>query len=203
MGKQNINFVTSLPARQSMYLSFRFVKVIFCILLGLMVLIYCMFYATNYFRAKNLAALTKERALLTNEVAKIIEISQKSNVSEAALNNIETLKSKIADQERVLKLLDTQQQSRFSVYLETLAKEIPINVWLDQIQVIPKNEYVLLTGYSLNAPLISVFMHQLGDSAAYGSYTFKSVEVSDTKENYFRFAITSKKITVEKNKSPA
>lgn len=201
MEKQNINLVAALPVRQSMYLSFRFLKVIFGSLIGFMVLIYFLLYIANYFRAGNLVSLTKERALLTNEVGQIIEKSQKSGASEAVLNNIESLKSKIADQERVLKLLDTQQQSRFSAYLETLAKEIPSNVWLDQIQIIPEKEYVLLMGYSLSASLISVFLHQLSNSIAYGSYVFKSVEVSDTKENYFRFVITSKKVTVEKNKS--
>ncbi|GEM_PF-6764758 len=201
MEKQNINFVRSLPARQSMYLSFRFVKVVFGGLFGFMVLIYCLLYVANYFRAGNLAVLAKERASLTNEVAKIVEASQKSNVSGSLLNSIESLKSKIIDQERVLKLLDAQQQSRFSAYLETLSKKIPDNVWLDQIQIIPEKEYVSLTGFALNASMVSVFVHQLSDSAIYNPYTFKSVEVSDTKDNYFRFAITSKKITAEKNKS--
>lgn len=201
MEKQNINLVTSLPARQSMYLSFRFVKVIFGSIFGFMLLIYFLFYITNYFRASNLAVLTKERALLTNEVAHILETSQKSNVSEVLLNSIESLKSKIAAQERVLKLLNTQKQSRFSVYLETLAKEIPSNVWLNHIQIIPEKEYVSLMGYSLDASLISVFVHQLSGSTVYGPYTFKSVEVSDTKDNYFKFVISSKKISVDKNQS--
>lgn len=201
MEKQNVNLVTSLPARQSMYMSFRFVKVAFGSLLGLMILMYCFFYIIQYFRAGNLVLLTKERATLTNEVSQILDISQKSNVSEAVLNNIESLKSKIAAQERVLKLLNRQRQSRFSVYLETLAKEIPDHVWLDHIQIVPEKEYVSLIGYSLNASLVSVFLHQLSESAAYSAYVFKSVEVNDTKENYFRFLISSKKVTVEKNKS--
>ena len=201
MEKQNSNLVRSLPERQSMYLSFRFVKVVFGSLLGLMILIYCLFYIANYFRAGNLAALTKERALLTNEVAQILEVSKKLNVSEALVTSVNALKSKIVSQERVLKLLTTQQQGLFSNYLETLSKEIPDNLWLDQIKIIPEKEYISLTGYALDASLISVFVHQLSNSNVYRPYLFKSVEVNDTKENYFQFVISSNKVVADKNKS--
>lgn len=203
MEKQNINLVLSLPARQSMYLSFRFVKVIFASAFGFLVAIYFLFYVINWFRSAELQKLTKERAALTNEVSQIIEASKKSTVSETLVASVANLKSKIASQERVVRLLKTQQQSRFSNFLETLSKEIPNNVWLTEMKVVPEKEYVSLIGYALDASSVSVFVRQLSDSAIYSPYLFKSVDVSDTKENYFRFVISTEKEVVNKNKSAA
>jgi hypothetical protein len=58
-------------------------------------------------------------------------------------------------------------------------------------------------GYALDASLVSVFVRQLSDSAVYSPYVFKSVDVGDTKENYFRFVISTQKQVVDKNKSIA
>lgn len=192
MEKQNINLVTSLPTKQIIYLSFRFIRIIFIFFICSLLIAYLFVMVVSHVGAANADSLKKERAMLNNQISSAMNKMDTFHANAAVLKNITALQSAVQEKERVLALLKTQQNIKFSYYLETLADAIPNTVWLNEIQIIPEEEYVKLVGKTTNASSLPVFIEHLKKTAIYGHYLFKSVDVEKAKENYFQFTITSK-----------
>lgn len=192
MEKQNINLVTSLPARQSIYMSFSFIKLVFAAFLGVLIVIYLMASLVDFYRLSKLNEFKKERTTLNAKITSAMDKMEKTGKNSAVLKDIAILESKIQERERFIRVFRAQKQRLFSVYLETIANLIPDNVWLTQIHIVPDREFIALSGKTLDAGALSGFVKNLKEKDIFNSFKFKSVDVGDTKENLFQFVFISK-----------
>lgn len=197
MELQNINLLHSLPARQPVYFSFRVYKIGMLGLISFLLVIYLLFFTAGFFKSKKVAMLLKQRTLVTDEITKVAGGQQDESVDKTLQDNIMVLKNKIAASEKVLRLLNNQEQIKFSVFFESLANNTPDDLWIKIIHIIPSQEYVNLEGNTTNPSLVSLFLHQLSNSKEFEKYKFSVVDIKETKDDYFSFSVKTKSDTPE------
>jgi len=87
-------------------------------------------------------------------------------------------------------------QNGFSNYLSGLANAMPAGVWLTHIDMTKSGEKIELTGSSLQASTIQVFVQQLGKQPEFSGKKFKIIELTqitpqkNEQSPYFNFHIT-------------
>ncbi|MDR3492177.1 MAG: PilN domain-containing protein [Gammaproteobacteria bacterium] len=118
--------------------------------------------------------------------AKLKESQQKLDAANKKINN-----------PVVLKELKSKCETRFSVYMEALAKAAPAGVWLTNISITNKGNLVDLRGHSMLAAQVNEFIANLKQQKIFTKYTFELQELNEFSgaegtSNYFNFTLVSK-----------
>lgn len=185
---QNINLLTALPPRQSIYFSFRVYQFGMLGLLAVLAGIYFIFFAANFLKENSIKKFTQKRTHIVLEIEKgTLAMQGEGNIDQTLQANIQDLKSKLQAKEKVLRLINIQEQIKFSALFELLANKIPNDLWLNKIHMIPNHNYMSMEGYTLNPSLVSFFFHQLTNNKLFENYKFSVVDIKETKENYYHF----------------
>ncbi len=193
MDIQNINLLLALPPRQPVYFSFRVYKLGMFGLIILLTFIYFIFFSMNFITESGIKKLNQRRLTIVSDIEKGAGESQSSeSIDKTVQTNIEELKAKLQEQEKIFRLLNNQEQIKFSVFLEAFAQYVPNDLWMTKIHIIPHREDMNIEGDTVNPALVSFFLHQLSNQKAFERYKFSVISIDETKEHDYHFMVKTK-----------
>lgn len=196
MASQQINLANFLPKKQSIYLTFRAFKFVVIGWASLLILIFIGTLISHSLAKTRLTNLIRAQTALTQQFTTLI----KHYMGRDSLQErIAKLTNELALENKVLQLLNKPIDMKFSNFLEELTKNVPDNLWIERIEIIPKNNYIMIQGGALHPDLVPLFMDKMTTSSFLNGKKFSAISVNLTKENYFNYVISTQKTEVGHN----
>jgi type IV pilus assembly protein PilN len=147
--------------------------------------------AVDIWATKDLTSFQDEYALLKSKNASLTK-----KIGE--LRNLDSLRKEVVDK---LKIVDELQAGRFRslTTFEAIAKSLPQNIWLTDIE--DKNSTIKLKGYGESSQSIANFMRTLDKNALFNAIRL-SVDEADVVEgaNIRKFSLSFHRLTLQEQK---
>lgn len=182
---QSINLLNALPKREKAKLP---AKLIIKIWLAILVIL-LLFYGYNFWQKSQLAKQLKQvRAqesgfanqimALSKQLPNATELKSKKDIAMHLAREVEAKAQIVA----ILKQKKNINTKGFSVYLESLSKKIPNQVWLTDIVLSNGAKHVALEGKASSADAVFNFMSALDESPEFKGAQLKLASLTSPKE---------------------
>ncbi len=181
---QNINLLTTLPAKPKRYLMADY---LLYVIAGWFLLL-LFFYAIHFYLVSreqtNLAQLISIKSTM---VKNIIVLNKEQHEPQQAIHNISPA---------LAAFLAKQTTNKFSTYLQDLAYTTPNGIWLNKIMFSNIDNDISVSGNTISAGLIPQFLHNLNTSKAFAGKQFSNLHLEKKKakngKKSMEFVLTTK-----------
>lgn len=135
------------------------------------------------------ALLQTQRAAAEARVEDLAKRYPPRRPSRLLAEEVQRLKKELAGKQRVVELLRSGSLGNtkgFSDYLVALAREHVEGTWLSDIAIGRGGQTVAIAGSTLTPQLVPVYLHKLGEEAAFAGRTFSSMDLRRAKDDPLR-----------------
>lgn len=157
---------------------------------GVVLLLLVAIYAYSWWQLQpfeqEIARATSEREKLTQQIATMqtkVAANKKSQLLEDELKRVSR---ELANKRKVINAISSGQfgnRSGFSTIWEGLARQHVSGLWLTHIRIKNGGRNLLLSGKTLSAELVPIYIQKLSTEAAFSGMSFNVLEMARDEEN--------------------
>jgi Tfp pilus assembly protein PilN len=188
---QEINLLTTLPARPKRYLMAEYLLFVIASWMFLLLLIYLVHFVLVSKKQTNLNNLI---SIKSSMVKNIIALNKESEIWQQNKGAVQHSRKDISA--ALVSFLAKQKSNKFSSYLTGLANTTPHGVWLKTIVFSNVDNDITLTGNTASAALIPRFLRNLNKSKAFVGRKFSTLHLAKNTqgngEKFMEFKLTTK-----------
>lgn len=183
--KQQVNFVSFLPAQTQDALSFATLVILSLIFLIVLIVAY----VTSYWQVdqlkKQLSEMRVQQVSTSNKIVGLAKELLNTTDNQQVKQRLHYLSDVAQGQDQVVQALSKRNQtvtSGFYAPLTALAKSIVTGVWLTQIKMVRTTHTIRLKGMAVQSQLVKQEIEALERSTYFSGWRFKLVELHQRKQ---------------------
>ncbi|KTD19881.1 PilN domain-containing protein [Legionella londiniensis] len=193
---QEVNFLRSMPEAPR-YLPAMWMGLGILALLLVLISISLTMGVYQFQAAQRLDEITAQREIAEKNFQKMAKAYPLLATERPLVERVTELQAKLqAKREQFKELTHATLRHPFSQYLSNLSIAVPEGLWLSTIKIDQNEKNLSLGGYSLQPVLVSIFLQNLKEAAAFKAIEFDLFYVKKVPgKNYIEFEIANKKLT--------
>lgn len=198
---QRINLLNSLPENKPFIVPFKIVKWGVAGLLAVFFLYYIILFSMNWYTNNQVSTLENKKKALTKQLLNQVAQKQSEKGLGNLVNDVKNLKEKMAEKEKVVKIINEKKLLSLADILKFFATIKPKNLWLNTISISADENSCTIQGNSLDPTLIFTYVNKLKQIPGFKGREFiiKQLEKDKTSQIY-EFVVHSKQIAAKNDK---